>query len=307
MSDADEFVSGGTITNIAKMFVLFGGLDPQYYPDRKLFYYPGIGTYHKSRLLNLWEQAFPTVEGAYREIISRAEIDFDSVMDASVKDGGYDIYIFGFSRGAAIARKFSWYLGEQNIPVRFLGVFDTVVSAGAPDIDGTPSASDVEFCNGGHLSKNVQAAAHAISIDERRGHFAVMPIEKDERVTQTLFTGTHTDIGGGFWESGLSDITCRWMIHHADDNGLADRHDYLGISKANLKKAGLTLDDLPSYRQMYEYLAPIHAHDLPIDGKPREFSDMGVGESLIHTSVTDRLNSRTGYRPAALRGLGILL
>lgn len=41
-----------------------------------------------------------------------------------------------------------------------------------------------------------------------------------QRVEQVWFGGSHTDVGGGFWEAGFSDLALEWMIQKAFAHGL---------------------------------------------------------------------------------------
>lgn len=44
---------------------------------------------------------------------------------------------------------------------------------------------------------------------------------KNQRVEQVWFSGVHSDVGGGYPEHDLSDITLLWMVGCARDCGLA--------------------------------------------------------------------------------------
>ena len=43
---------------------------------------------------------------------------------------------------------------------------------------------------------------------------------EDDRVKQVWFEGAHSDIGGGYHDTGLSDTTLLWMAREAHDAGL---------------------------------------------------------------------------------------
>jgi uncharacterized protein (DUF2235 family) len=74
----------------------------------------------------------------------------------------------------------------------------------------------------------VERACHAVSIDERRAQFkstlwtnpdgSFRP--NDAQVEQVWFAGVHSDVGGGYQECDLSDITLSWMMQKARENGL---------------------------------------------------------------------------------------
>jgi hypothetical protein len=76
----------------------------------------------------------------------------------------------------------------------------------------------------------VKHACHAVAIDELRASFTPtlwtdgtgIPLVDtgDNRVKQFWFAGVHSDVGGGYDQSGLSDIALKWMIDEAAAVGL---------------------------------------------------------------------------------------
>ncbi len=108
----------------------------------------------------------------------------------------------------------------------FLGVFDTVGALGVPGFRWrTPRFHDVQ------LSTRVDCARQALAIDETRLIFAPTLWEipagapegtstENPRVKQVWFEGAHSDIGGGYAESGLSDTALLWMAREARAAGL---------------------------------------------------------------------------------------
>ena len=116
---------------------------------------------------------------------------------------------------------------SELIPIRFIGVWDTVGSLGIPDDFGIlnllDNAGDHTFHNTS-LGKNVQAARHALAMDELRGTFQPTlwtGYEAGRNVKQMWFPGAHSDVGGGYRECGLSDGALKWMIEEARETGLA--------------------------------------------------------------------------------------
>jgi hypothetical protein len=122
-------------------------------------------------------------------------------------------------------------LGDASIPIRFLGVWDTVGSLGIP-IPGVNSMFDRRFV-GFHdmeLSKNVNYAFHALALHELRSAFAPALWSKKrpgQTVEQAWFPGTHCDVGGGNPNHGLSDGAFLWMLCHAEKLGLEFDHAYI--------------------------------------------------------------------------------
>jgi len=104
-----------------------------------------------------------------------------------------------------------------------VGVWDTVGSYGIPAGIGLAALAryftlamlgfhDTSF--GDH----VKVGLHAIAVDERRKPFVptfwtILKGEKPKgHVEQTWFAGAHSNVGGGYSDSGLSDEALIWMI-----------------------------------------------------------------------------------------------
>jgi len=112
----------------------------------------------------------------------------------------------------------------ESPKVTFLGVFDTVGALGVPGLQRAPRFHDVQ------LSTQVQRARHALAIDETRLKFAPTFWEApegqadssvvDPRVKQVWFEGAHSDVGGGYPDTGLSDTSLLWMAREAHRAGL---------------------------------------------------------------------------------------
>ena len=163
---------------------------------------------------------------------------------------GDKIIGFGFSRGAYTIRVLAALVGRYGVPktpsdcgeiyrqcyrkkssqclyethddavVEFLGVWDTVGALGVPLgvfrrwIAGRYSFMDLK------LGANVRHAYHAVAVDEKRRPFQpalweTAPAAAENNIVQTWFPGVHSDIGGGYLETGLSDIALAWMIENA--------------------------------------------------------------------------------------------
>lgn len=123
---------------------------------------------------------------------------------------------------------------HPDTPITFLGVFDTVGALGVP----TMLHTDHQF-HDVKLGRGVRVARQALAIDELRRSFApcLWSVPDDSpatvevpdanggtasvtRVKQVWFRGVHTDVGGGYAESGLSDTTLLWMTEQAGECGL---------------------------------------------------------------------------------------
>ena len=172
------------------------------------------------------------------------------------------IFIFGFSRGAYIARALAamvhmyGLMQKGNEPLiryvlkmftkkkrtdadfqlaaqfkatfsrqckmHFVGVWDTVSSIGW--------LYDPLSLPYTRTNPDIEIGRHAVSIDERRAAFrqnlwAVDP-EYPQDIQQVWFAGVHSDVGGGYPEpeSGLAKITLQWMLEQAEAKGLSMDH-----------------------------------------------------------------------------------
>jgi uncharacterized protein (DUF2235 family) len=125
---------------------------------------------------------------------------------------------------------------RRGVPIRFLGLWDTVAAYGMPVDELKWGISLLIWpmtAADHHLSEKVQRACHALSLDDERQTFH--PILFDEtheaklvaagtvaagRLTQVWFSGAHSNVGGGYSEDQQSLVTLDWMISQARDVGL---------------------------------------------------------------------------------------
>jgi uncharacterized protein (DUF2235 family) len=127
----------------------------------------------------------------------------------------------------------SWrvqYCFEDVTPIQFIGVWDTVGSLGVPlKVFKDFNVKKYQFhdCT---LSSFVKNAYHALAIDERRKLFTptlwtlsksvVANPDHPQKMEQRWFSGVHSNIGGGYSDAGLSDLTLDWISKKAADVGL---------------------------------------------------------------------------------------
>jgi hypothetical protein len=114
------------------------------------------------------------------------------------------------------------------LKIEFLGVWDTVGALGAPYGLFLGYLSDKIFGCRFHdikLSNTIQSASHAISLDEHRWPFRpsrwkLQPTHTKSNFLEQWFPGVHSDVGGGYKETGLSDVALNWMAQQANAKGL---------------------------------------------------------------------------------------
>lgn len=124
----------------------------------------------------------------------------------------------------ALGWKFHNAVGEA-VPIRFLGVWDTVGALGIPDdmavLNLIDNLHDHSFHDTG-LSPSIKTARHAVALDEMRSSFqpTLWTAAPGQDARQVWFPGVHSDVGGGYRETGLSDGALDWIIKEATVCGL---------------------------------------------------------------------------------------
>ena len=242
----------GSNTNVYKLFNMIEDRTSK----QVAFYDPGLGTD--------WRKVTGSIAGGgfSKNILDCYRFIFETF------EASDQIFLFGFSRGAATVRSLSGFIHLFGIlpksrsdlikkafkiykikntkirekkatafiqkhhtmwcKIKFLGVWDTVAALGLP-IKSISVALDKLVPHKFHnfkLSESVEYARHALSIDEERKTFHPViwdTIENDDKkhkMKQVWFSGVHTDVGGGYKEEELSNISLKWMIREAFNKGL---------------------------------------------------------------------------------------
>jgi hypothetical protein len=255
----DKADNGGT--NVRILFELVNQS-----PGYNKHYYGGVG--NKIESFNIAGSPAAFVEtklgqgtGAGTEsIVSRAMKDFE----ANVKNNDVTVDVTGFSRGSSEALEFSNrvadYARENNRPdiqVRFVGVFDTVSSYG---VNAKKNDDD-----GYRLSLPASQSAsikafHAVALDEQRGEFQVKDVKG---AVQQGFRGVHSDVGGGYFYKGLSNIALHWMVDNAKRSGVPIQtvQEQAAVSKLRAERLGPYQVETPSllpHREVSWAFGPVH-------------------------------------------------
>ncbi|MEM7670573.1 MAG: DUF2235 domain-containing protein [Pseudomonadota bacterium] len=180
---------------------------------------------------------------------------------------GDHIYLFGYSRGAYAVRSLAGMIGRMglirpehrgerrirqafahysesgdeqissfardhcfpDVPIRMIGVWDTVRALGLPyPIVSYLAPMATEFHDHA-LGQHIEHGYHALAIDEdRRAYEPILWEQTPEwrgRLEQAWFPGAHADVGGDirFFPSArsLSNLSLNWMLQRAADHGLS--------------------------------------------------------------------------------------
>lgn len=238
----------GAVTNIYKMFSsLTGQQDDKNIPFKREtathlgLYFRGIGN----------DEENITSMGFYKGAFGAGEKNIRDHAYASICKHyrpGDRICIFGFSRGAASARLLASKLdkyglpaeitlhyrtvknkmtkkeellfikykpkeeSEKSLPVSFLGVFDTVGAFGIPISLGPLNFQKINLFRDLTLAKNVEKAVHLVALDESREPFIPTLANHSVRIEEVWFAGVHADIGGGYINGQLGNITLDYMV-----------------------------------------------------------------------------------------------
>jgi uncharacterized protein (DUF2235 family) len=194
-----------------------------------------------------------------------------------------------FFRGLRIYAKTHDVHGTGHTPVHFVGLWDTVKSAGTltrqlkwPFTRQLPHAKTIR---------------HAVSIDESRRPFAPYlvhapgpkhpMVQKNQDLAEVWFSGVHSDVGGMFAEgTRLSDIPLKWMADEALAAGLLVRPRlYADMSR---------LEDVDPTAPRR---TPVVAHVLGGLWKSLRVARLGI-HSIAHAGVDERgVGHRAPARP----------
>ena len=199
------------------------------------------------------------------------------------------------------AEKFVHEHPNQWASIEFLGVWDTVPALGLP---GAVIDTFVNYIPGWKhryhdfaLHPSVKNAYHALSIDDDRKWFhpTIWDSYNDEyqKVEQVWFSGSHTDVGGGFREPGLSDITLEWMVQKAVAHGIK-------LYLRSIKYWNFCIAPDPTD----EFHPPRVGAGKVYPAKQRYWPESAVktfGTPTLHASVIDRAKRVKGYNPWILK------
>lgn len=206
-------------------------------------------------------------------------------------------------------------LGEadaiQEVPgflIKCLAVWDTVGSYGVPAGLGLGGLARrwTSWTRGFHdnvLHRRIEVALQALAIDEARRAFPATtwlsdpsnPVE-GQKIEQTWFAGAHSNVGGGYGESGLSDMALIWMMAKIEEyTPLRFNRSYIArnfwpCSACSLYQSnrGWWLSSvLPSRRAVFAGPTEIELWDATAKRKVRK--QVQPANEKVHWSTVERL------------------
>lgn len=209
------------------------------------------------------------------------------------------------------------YDGYNDIKIEFLGLWDTVAALGFPQLglfdDLVNFIRRHKFYD--YEPKGiVNHLFHAVAIDDERRTFWPLiwdehKFGEDQHVEQVWFSGMHSNVGGGYPRSGLSNVTLDWMIarlqghentHSDSDRGLVINANKIAEVGDGVNPYGKMYDSRDGFALMYRY-QPRIIKDLCEGQLRNRTQDKISGKVKIHSAVFDRMELRTaGYGPGHL-------
>jgi uncharacterized protein (DUF2235 family) len=194
------------------------------------------------------------------------------------------------------SRSFRRNYAHEITRVQFLGVWDTVGALGVPGWLGQAArlVNRRYRFHDTRLSSIVAHALHVLAVDERRRTFSPTLWEEEPDgfngvVEQVWFPGVHSDVGGGYADRELGDLTLCWML---------DRAAALGLGVIPSARAALT----PSHTGVqHDSRWPPHRWPL-VRRVATALREIRPGHrQAIHASVVDRMEDMPTYTPANAR------
>ncbi|MFM0647812.1 DUF2235 domain-containing protein [Paraburkholderia bryophila] len=285
----DESVSD-ELTNVYKLFSLC-----IHDANQKVAYIRGVGTGKKVENVGpLGRMKLPAV---LRIPVRRARNAVDALLGGTLGEGaterikeaytfisqhydqGDQVFLFGFSRGAFIARalagfidqvgvllrnvalskrrhyrveeafeiywadpspsRLRWFLrkvtghvvlGERfRLPIHFLGQWDAVEALTLHGYSSKIERQLLKIANRERerpVPQTLSRTRHALALHELRSLFLPLLWKVDvtsdsqPNLEQRWFAGAHADVGGGYANSSLSDVSLRWMYEESKAAGL---------------------------------------------------------------------------------------
>ena len=176
-----------------------------------------------------------------------------------------------------------------GVTVNTVAVWDTVGSLGIPDFEFDDKRAEVKdafsFADL-NLSSKVANGLHALALDEMRLLFTPTLWNKRANIKQVIFPGAHSDVGGGYVETGLSDGALKWMIDELASLGVLFNADsqnikpsatdsahqpWQALTRAEIGRRRFSVDSgLQAHQSLLDRLNQHVSHNVDKTGKPAE-------------------------------------
>lgn len=183
---------------------------------------------------------------------------------------------------------------SREVPIHFIGVWDTVGTLGAPFAD----VRLIEVFHDTRLGRNVRNAYHALAIDEHRKDYKAALWTGNPggaRLEQRWFPGAHANIGGGYEDDLLPDLALAWMAARVRDCGLDLDNEILRLDGNEYRS--------PVRDSFKEFMNGVYS--LFKFGK-RHYRTIGDGiNEVLDESAHKKWRAEPGYRPPNLAHAGV--
>jgi uncharacterized protein (DUF2235 family) len=158
---------------------------------------------------------------------------------------------------------------RQPVPqIVFLGLWDTVDAYGMPIEELKTGINRYIWplaLKDFELDSRINKACHALSIDDKRTSFHPLLWDEskkgsdaaantdEEQLTQVWFAGSHSNVGGGYPDDGLSYVSLLWMIREGEKKGLVICPHATDVFKINIAPFGRLYDSRAGLGAYYRY------------------------------------------------------
>jgi T6SS, Phospholipase effector Tle1-like, catalytic domain len=198
---------------------------------------------------------------------------------------------------------------RRPLQIHFLGVWDTVAALGVPPHSAPRLKRIIRHWterHAGALPAHITHARHALALHELRGDYEPA-LWTDFKPTQSLkqcwFAGNHSDVGGGYPETVLSDHALKWMAEEAIARGLKTNAGWSPTEIASRMNLGGVHDEIRLFN-----IGDPTIRSLLTPGAISAASSGIERSTYIHRSAVKRLNHLNGYshsnvRPTVARAL----
>lgn len=180
----------------------------------------------------------------------------------------------------------------QNLPIYFIGVWDTVASLGLPRWLEFLTRPNTDY-HKVELPSNVTYARHALALHEMRPEFrptlwrGTNPRNPRQSLVQCWFAGAHADVGGGYHQNGLEAIALAWMRDEALSASSATASLFPGPFRETPNV--LTLRINQEMGVLAKLMGSRYRTELK---KPLELSRDILGTMCVHRTARSRLGSQ---------------
>jgi uncharacterized protein (DUF2235 family) len=191
--------------------------------------------------------------------------------------------------------------GRREVPIRFMGVYDTVEAYGIPVKEVAEAVNwlvwPFQFRNQ-WCSPVVQTVRHGLALDDERLTFH--PIRFDRRphpegltvkdIAEVWFAGMHSDVGGGYPDAAVALDPLIWMQEEAAAAGLRFRRPVIDALALGRHPQALIHDSRAGLASLWRY-APRRT-DEPLAA--------GLPPVLHGSALAKMLRGLNGYMPLVL-------